>query len=187
MLFVLIQIILLVSSMIIPSIYQSADNIHSFYELIEIEIINVSLIARVGAYMIGYNMGIVFFEFRKSQEISQSKIYKIMAKRRTRVFIVLSSFSILGLMACFVSNENLNELTFSNKVWLNSFHFLFPLTVCILISPPLFGFSSWFKRFLEYSKFGLLSKMSLSAYGVHFIVQFTTIYSRKTDLYLNNM
>lgn len=35
--------------------------------------------------------------------------------------------------------------------------------------------------------FGLLSKMSLSAYGVHYIVQFVIIYSRKTDLYLNNM
>ena len=56
--------------MIIPSIYQSANNINSFYELIEIEIINISLIARVGAYMIGYNMGIVFFEFRKNEEIT---------------------------------------------------------------------------------------------------------------------
>jgi len=41
--------------------------------------------------------------------------------------------------------------------------------------------------FLEYSKFGLLSKISLSAYGIHFIIQFGTIYSRKTDLYLNNL
>ena len=185
--FVAIQITLLVLSMIIPSIYQTADNIHLFYEFLEIEIINVSLITRVGAYMIGYNMGIVFFEFRKFEDITQSKIYNIMIKRRARVFIVVSSFSILTLMAWYVSSENLDELSFSNKVWLNSFHFLFPLTVCILISPPLFGFSSWFKRFLEYSKFGLLSKMSLSAYGVHFIVQFATIYSRKTDLYLNNM
>lgn len=29
--------------------------------------------------------------------------------------------------------------------------------------------------------------MSLSAYGVHYIIQFSTIYSRKTDLYLNNL
>jgi len=29
--------------------------------------------------------------------------------------------------------------------------------------------------------------MSLSAYGVHFIIQIATIYSRKTDLYLNNL
>lgn len=109
-----------------------------------------------------------------------------MSKKITRVFIVLASFFILGLMAYYISSVTTDELSFSDKVWFNSFHFLFPLTFCILISPPLFGFSSWFKMFLEYSKFGLLSKMSLSAYGVHYIIQFATIYSRKTDLYLNN-
>ena len=110
-----------------------------------------------------------------------------MAKRITRIMIVVFSFTILGLMARYVSNKNINEITFGDKIWLNSFHFLFPLTVCILISPPLFGFNSGLKMFLEYSKFGFLSKISLSAYGVHYIIQFATIYSRKTDLYLNNL
>lgn len=137
--------------------------------------------------MVGYNMGIIFYEFRRSKPISGNRIYKAMSKRITRVLIVACSFSILGLMACNISSHPHSELTFSDKVWLNSFHFLFPLTVFILISPPLFGFNSWLKMFLEYSKFGLLSKISLSAYGIHFIIQFGTIYSRKTDLYLNNL
>lgn len=141
----------------------------------------------MGAYIVGYNMGIIFYEFRTVKPISQNKIYKFMSKRITRVMIVIFSFTILGLMAIYISNKDINEITFKDKIWLNSFHFLFPLTVCILISPPLFGFNSGLKMFLEYSKFGLLSKISLSAYGVHYIIQFTTIYSRKTDLYLNNL
>ncbi len=100
--------------------------------------------------MVGYNLGIIFYEFRRVKPISENKIYKIMSKRITRVIIVVSSFSILGLMACYVSNPNIMELSFFNKMWLNSFHFLFPLTVCVLISPPLFGFKSWLKMFLEY-------------------------------------
>ena len=110
-----------------------------------------------------------------------------MAKRIARVIVVMGSFLILGVRAYYISNVGMEELSFLDKVWFNSFHFLFPLIVCVLISPPLFGFSSWFKTFLEFSKFGLLSKMSLSAYGVHFIIQIATIYSRKTDLYLNNL
>jgi hypothetical protein len=102
--FIAIQIILLVGSMIVPAFFQSADNIHSFYELIEIEIINVALITRVGAYMVGYNLGIIFFEFRKCDEIEKSRIYRIMIKRRTRVIIIVCAFSILALMACYVSS-----------------------------------------------------------------------------------
>lgn len=111
-----------------------------------------------------------------------------MSKKITRVLIVLGSLGILGIMAYYVINDSLEEeLTYMDKVWFASFHFLFPLTVSVLASPPLFGFKSGFKWFLEFSKFSLLSKLSMSAYGVHFIIQIATIYSRKTDLYLNNL
>jgi len=92
---------------------------------------------------------------------------------------------LLGLMTGFLTTKT-DDLTISDKTLLGSFHFLFPLVVCIFISPPLFGYNSLLKIFLESSTFGLLSKISMSAYGVHFIVQVASIYSRKTDLYLNN-
>jgi len=56
--------------MIVPSILQSAETIHEFYEQIEFESINISIIGRVGAYIVGYNMGIIFYEFRRVKPIS---------------------------------------------------------------------------------------------------------------------
>jgi len=76
--------------------------------MIEFESINISIIGRVGAYMVGYNMGIIFYEFRKSKPISENKIYRAMSKRFTRVMIVFCSFTILGLMACYVSSHTLS-------------------------------------------------------------------------------
>lgn len=148
LLFVAIQLVLLTSSMLLPPFYQQANNIHQFFEQIEFESINISPLSRVGAYMVGYNLGIIFFEFRTSKSIEQNIIIKLMSKKIVRVFIVLTSFFILALMAYYISSIDNDLLTFSQKIWFNSFHFLFPLTVCILITPPLFGFNSWFKIFL---------------------------------------
>lgn len=148
---------------------------------------NISPLSRVGAYIVGYNLGILFFEFRKHSPKSETIIFKILSKRKSRVFLVFLSLMMLGGFTYLICSKNDEDLTYLERILFCSFHFLIPLTIGILIAPPLFGFKSCMKVFLESTWFGLLSKLSMSAYGVHFVIQITTIYSRKTDLYINNV
>ena len=45
-----------------------------------------------------------------------------MARRMARVIVVMGSFLILGVMAYYISNVGVEELSFLDKVWFNSFH-----------------------------------------------------------------
>jgi hypothetical protein len=71
-----------------------------------------------------------------------------MKKRIIRVVIVACSFTFLTLMANYILMIDATYLTIYDKAILNMFHFLFPLTVFLIVSPPLLGFKSAFKDFL---------------------------------------
>ena len=71
-----------------------------------------------------------------------------MARKIVRVGIVLVSMAIMVTMFYYINVWDMQKLTYYDKTWFASFHFFFPLVVCMIISPPLFGFMSLFKMFL---------------------------------------
>lgn len=106
-----------------------------------------------------------------------------------RVFRVGSTLiGILGITIIAFSFKLSNNaaLNISYFAYFTALRTIVPLLIALIILPSLFGFVSPIKSILEGWVCNLVSKLSLTKFGIHYSIALYIIYHRQFDLELSN-
>ncbi len=185
-LFYVFQTVLFLVSFAITSLLQNSTNLHDYFLSFEISGVKTLPSSRIGAYLIGYNLGITFYQFRKLENKDSHKLIRFLQKKKNRALFRIAPIGFL--IACifyfnWISKQSLNYIDY---VALTSLNTLIPLAVIIIVIPSLFGYHSPVTVFFESNTCNVISKLSMSIYAIHFSYDIYIVYSRLSDLYVTN-
>jgi peptidoglycan/LPS O-acetylase OafA/YrhL len=97
---------------------------------------------RCGGFLLGYNLGILYFQFKKGHHKEQFWLIKLLNRRIFRIGLPL--LGLLGLLGVAISFHNINNVTLSLSYFLyfSTLRTIVPLLVIMVILPSLFGYCS---------------------------------------------
>jgi surface polysaccharide O-acyltransferase-like enzyme len=135
---------------------------------------------------VGYNLGILYYQFKREQNKSKFWVIKLLSKRVFRIGIPLCG--VVGLFLVAYSFHDLNSVTLSSGyfAYFGILRTVVPLLMILVMLPTLFGFGSAVKEVCESRTCNLVSKLSLSIYGIHYLISLYLVYYRQCDLELSN-
>lgn len=145
--FKFIQLVFLVSSLSAGFWVneKNANSLTKYFFLTEYYGENIKPYVRCGGFLIGYNLGIAYFNFKKGHCKETFWIVKILNKKIYRIVLPLFGFVGLNIVAFSFAHSNNNSLTLSNFFYFTSLRTLVPLLVALIILPSLFGYLSAIK------------------------------------------
>lgn len=178
--FYLFQFLLLVASLSV-SFYGNSLRFNTFaYYFFHSQYYNWNVMpfVRCGGFLIGYNLGITYYFFKKAQNKESHWLISKLQKRAFR--LVLPVLGILGLLVIFLSFHGLKSVIINQYhiFYFASLRTIIPLLIAFIFIPSLFGYLSAIKILLESWICNLLSKLSLSIFSVNFTIALSLVYYR---------
>ena len=145
--FICIQLIFLASSLTAGFWVNEkhANSLTKYFFLTEYYGENIKPYVRCGGFLIGYNLGIAYFNFKKGHCKDTFWIIKLLKNKINRIVFPLLGFVGLNVVAFSFALSNNNNLSLANFFYFTSLRTLVPLLVALIILPSLFGYISAIK------------------------------------------
>lgn len=124
---------------------KDANSLTKYFFLTEYYGQNIKPYVRCGGFLIGYNLGIAYFNFKKDHCKEIFWMIKILKKKIYRILFPLLGIAGLNVVAFSFALSNNNNLTLANFLYFTSLRTLVPLLVALIILPSLFGYLSAIK------------------------------------------
>ena len=110
--------------------------------------VNILPITRCTGFIIGYNLGILFHEFKKMGEKKQFWVIRHLQSRVCRMGMPLASLAALTAILMVFDSFEKDCLQPWHIFFFTSLHAVVPLLTAVAIVPSLFGYCSPLKRLL---------------------------------------
>ena len=130
------------------------------------------------AYIIGFNVGYCYFWFRSQKNKESLLAIKLYHYRLIRFFIPIFGLSLLFLSFFYCFKWIQDEQSISEICILQTLHIVIPLGLVLVISGALLGFKGPVSCFFQDQIQSLISRLSISAYAVQYIIFAVLIESR---------
>ena len=139
---------------------------------------NILPFVRCGAFMVGYDLGIIYYEFKRHPNRQEFWLIKILSQPKYRLLITALGFVGLAVIAFSFVAINDDPLQDIHFFYFASLRTLIPLAVVAVILPSLLGYGGVVKKVLESWICNFVSKLSCSLLCLHYVISIYIIYNR---------